>query len=331
MAENGDEEMEISSLSSKFMTPIQRAERLKIRQEYRKLISEVQDKKEEFVKPESGDLLDRVKKANSLFQRVKSTREGALDSRFMALSVSIAGQTTNQLQTDLVAFQPEEFMEKLVTRMDGRYIGEEEDEVHITSEGWENFGQYSSKFFSSVNPVLNVMSGTFEHSALRRRHTQSDPIDNDTGTKTQPQHLTHFEGDRKEATPEEIERVLGVIQQMYEQDPVPIDYFELVVNPDSFGHTIENMFHMAFLVKDGFVRVFLNENQIPVVEPVNQNEEDNTQTEKKCNQVMVSMSMDEWREIIDIYELGGRAPFIEPSEPKSPERANGPSSKRVRS
>jgi len=48
----------------------------------------------------------------------------------------------------------------------------------------------------------------------------------------------------------------------------PIDYFELVTNPDSYGHTVENIFHLAFLVKDGLVKVFLNDNGIPVVELV---------------------------------------------------------------
>ena len=48
----------------------------------------------------------------------------------------------------------------------------------------------------------------------------------------------------------------------------PVDFFELVVNPTSFGHTIENIFHLSFLVKDGLVKIFLNEHELPVVEPV---------------------------------------------------------------
>jgi len=48
----------------------------------------------------------------------------------------------------------------------------------------------------------------------------------------------------------------------------PICFFELVVNPTSFGHTIENIFHLSFLVKDGLVAISLNEHGLPVVEPV---------------------------------------------------------------
>lgn len=68
----------------------------------------------------------------------------------------------------------------------------------------------------------------------------------------------------------------------------PIDYFELVVNPESYSHTIENLFHLSFLVKDGLVRVFLNDNGIPVVEPIvatQGKKQTNKQQEKLSNQV----------------------------------------------
>ena len=41
-----------------------------------------------------------------------------------------------------------------------------------------------------------------------------------------------------------------------------------MVNPKSFGHTVENIFHLSFLVKDGLVKIFLNEAGLPVIEPV---------------------------------------------------------------
>ena len=32
-----------------------------------------------------------------------------------------------------------------------------------------------------------------------------------------------------------------------------MDYFKFVIDPDGFGNTVENMFHISFLVKDGRV------------------------------------------------------------------------------
>ena len=33
-----------------------------------------------------------------------------------------------------------------------------------------------------------------------------------------------------------------------------VDYFKFVIDPDGFGNTVENMFHISFLVQDGMVR-----------------------------------------------------------------------------
>ncbi len=37
------------------------------------------------------------------------------------------------------------------------------------------------------------------------------------------------------------------------------------MDPESFGHTIENMFYVSFLVKDGHCRVFLDDDKLPVI------------------------------------------------------------------
>nr|XP_002132004.1 non-structural maintenance of chromosomes element 4 homolog A [Ciona intestinalis]XP_009862466.1 non-structural maintenance of chromosomes element 4 homolog A [Ciona intestinalis] len=299
-------------------SPQSRARQLQLRQNYRKLIDETQLNKEELVKPDSNGLMENIAKAHQLFKDVNETRGAALDSKFMTLAVTLGAQKTNLLQTDLVAFQPDEFIAKLVTCMGGT-VSEDKDEIDIPENGWNVLGQKTATYFTSLTPALHPLLGAFEAIETGKTNRQATQRNKqkETSTKVQlPKELTNYKDDKKEATPEEIERVLHIINTFYKDDPSPIDYFELVVNPESYGHTIENIFHLAFLVKDGLVKIFLNENGLPVVEPVNVRPDDisprkkGKKAKKANNQVIVSLSMDEWYAIIDAYQLKGKQPYI---------------------
>ncbi|WAR22249.1 EID3-like protein [Mya arenaria] len=81
--------------------------------------------------------------------------------------------------------------------------------------------------------------------------------------------LKTFEGmDEGEATTEEVERVHKILRAHYRKHR-RISYFEFVLNPDSFGHTVENIFHLSFLIKDGWAEMYLDEElQIPMIRPM---------------------------------------------------------------
>jgi hypothetical protein len=44
-----------------------------------------------------------------------------------------------------------------------------------------------------------------------------------------------------------------------------IDLMRFVVNPKSFGQTIENMFYVSFLVRDGRVKIDFDEFDLPAL------------------------------------------------------------------
>jgi Nse4 C-terminal len=46
-------------------------------------------------------------------------------------------------------------------------------------------------------------------------------------------------------------------------------FFRFVIHPDCFGQTVENMFYVSFLVKEGRAKVFVDpDNNLPKICPV---------------------------------------------------------------
>ena len=50
-----------------------------------------------------------------------------------------------------------------------------------------------------------------------------------------------------------VEKIRKLIIRYYKENQKPLDYFKLVLHPKDFGRTIENILHVAFLVRDGLI------------------------------------------------------------------------------
>lgn len=310
-------------------------ERRRIRYQYRELIAETQKNRHDFIRPESTGLYKSLEKADQLFNEVRLTREAVLDSHFLVLASNLGSQQAQQLQTHLVTFDRDTFVQKLITFMGGRNIADviaedDEDEEMPTRRhcpppqlDWKKLGRKACVAFRRT-PDIDFMFGplSMEPPPSRSRQARKAPAEKpDPSKKVTPNQLEKVEA-QEEATTKEVDRLHKILYEntVSGAEVTPVCLFEFIVNPHSFGQTIENLFHLSFLVRDGRAEISLDENGLPQVSYEEMPTEEE-QTQKK--QVVVHLNLAQYKEIIKTFNI--TRPMIPPRPKLNQGNVAGPS------
>ncbi|KAL2260810.1 hypothetical protein VTK26DRAFT_5070 [Humicola hyalothermophila] len=119
--------------------------------------------------------------------------------------------------------------------------------------------------------------------------------------------------------PEEQERAL--MDRHALRSTGGIDLLRFVVNPRSFGQTVENMFYVSFLIREGSVKLDFDKHGLPAIEPVRKDSTADSSRSKAAqrHQAIMSIDMATWRDIIDAFDI--KEPMIphrREEEPQGP-------------
>ncbi|KAK7548079.1 Nse4 C-terminal-domain-containing protein [Phyllosticta citricarpa] len=83
-----------------------------------------------------------------------------------------------------------------------------------------------------------------------------------------------------------------------------LSLFEFFVNPHSFGQTIENIFHICFLVKEGQVAIRNDENGLPTICPADgRGRSEQEAAAAQRFQAVFSLNKSTWKKIILAYDI----------------------------
>ena len=123
------------------------------------------------------------------------------------------------------------------------------------------------QFLSTLTPPLSTLLiysrlGALDVEPLKKRTRNYTPRAKSQKAKaTKPKEIINLE-DEEESTTKDVARVLDALKRECETRG-RIHYFRFLVDPHSFAHTVENMFHFAFLCKDGRAGVTLGRDEQP--------------------------------------------------------------------
>lgn len=108
--------------------------------------------------------------------------------------------------------------------------------------------------------------------------------------------------DKTEEGAEMVARVKRFVTKTCQRTGAPLSYLHAVLDPDSFARSVENAYHLSFLVREGAVSCRVDEEYgLPFIEPVAEQARDVSLSEE--NQFIVSLDMQRWQELLAAFHI----------------------------
>ncbi|KAG8886054.1 hypothetical protein FRB97_007930 [Tulasnella sp. 331] len=295
-----------------------------IREGYRDRLRDIEEQAKDFKTLDVAALTEGVRNADISF--VRAPQEALLDSRLLTTVSHLSAAKAKDLKHDGGGFDTDDFISKLKSFLGGNRIdvqADDDDEDAADREielSWDKLG-WKALGRSRRGLGLDFMLGPLDIEAKQRVQKQRVKAEKIADEEVRPQQVSAEElNARDEAETSKIVADLGLFLQTLKE---PINLFELIVNPDSFAQSVENLFYVSFLVRLGEVAIDLNDDDIATVfacePPSAQDFEDGV----KKNQSMWEFDEETWKLAIETFNI--TKPFIKtrPIPPESSYRFYG--------
>ncbi|KDQ57759.1 hypothetical protein JAAARDRAFT_47608 [Jaapia argillacea MUCL 33604] len=265
------------------------------------------------------ELARKVKKADRIFRDVKAPQEATLDSHFLVMASNIGAQKARAMKSGTGGLDLEEFVAKLITFMGGRTTAEDQipddsDEEHAEDGDapldWEKIGRKALAKSRRV-PVMDFMLGPLSIEQKKRTVTKRAKLEKNKEEERKPQEIREEDITRSEN--ETTKNVVQIEKLLSEQDG-SINMFRFIINPDDFGQSVENLFHLSFLIRDGKCVLETNQEGEPMIFVCEPPSEEDYAAGLKKRQIVMEFDMATWRAAIEAFDI--RESII-PQRPKA--------------
>lgn len=294
-------------------------ERQEVRLGYRQVLASADANREELYDPTSVALSGTVDAANELFIRVHHPREAVLDSELMAKVGACGSEQVLRLQATRRGFDVIGFVDRLKA---------------ITSpspvERWAELGRFVQNQWKTV-PAMDFMFGPIAVEPVASSDQQQGPktrkprrAQRESAEAQKPDDVTKLCESTETETASRVNDIFRIIQSLPSQQA---DLWRLVTDPKSFGQTVENLFYVSFLVKEGRASIRKADGggggTIVIKKEDPPKKEDLDSGKAKRKQCMMTIDWKSWKKLAEKY--GEEEPIVPHREP-APETTVTPSS-----
>ncbi|KAG8213635.1 Nse4 C-terminal-domain-containing protein [Butyriboletus roseoflavus] len=277
------------------------AEKRDIRKKYRLLEKRTGD----HMRPQdhdAEDLAGQVAQADQLFSKVKNPTEATLDSTVLRNVSSISAQKARAMKLGSAAFDMDDFVSKLISYMGGRQrFEDEEDEMQVVEVGaldWDKIGRKALAKSRRV-PVTGFMLGPLSTEQKKRGPIKRQKQEKAQAEERRPQEIK--EEDIKRSDNETTKNVLKIKDIL--ENTGPINVFKFIVNPNDFAQSVENLFYLSFVIRDGECAFEINDDGEPIVMRCEQPTMDERAAGVHARQIVMEFDMATWKRAIEVWNI----------------------------
>lgn len=281
-----------------------------LRRHLHKLLHDTKERQHELASDPSK-LLAQMQEANSLIVRVNRPTDASLDSEVMNLlahgGLEIIRKTA---QGSMVKYNVDDYVRRLKHRyvQDQDFQGDDEDDV-ARPVLWDMLGREQFGTWFRTAPASFHMLGPMDAAPTAKRravaNAQRKTRRRVTGDGVRPDETNNLEDVLKnsdEAGKETDRNMTEMWKILGEQPQGKACMIELCINHDSFSQTIENIFTLSFLVRDGRVSLSKSPEGIVVTKVSSGGASQQQQQGKERVQFVMALSMGEWMEWKDLVD-----------------------------
>ncbi|KDN50373.1 hypothetical protein K437DRAFT_255077 [Tilletiaria anomala UBC 951] len=331
-------------------------EKREVRAKYRELQAGLENKRQEgMANIDFEQLNEIVKDTNRLYEKVKAPAEGVLDSRLLMNVADMGHALAKSLRTETSGFDLDDYINKVALYINtggaramdasGRGKGRgsngrqrrrataagsdvddeddsEDDEIEVADDWqWDKLGRTAARW-SRRAPMMDFLNGPLKSEYNKRQVQRRQKIDR-AAVVERPQELG--EGDIEKSANETTKQVMTIHKLLRDQGADGVSMFDFAIDPKSFGNTVENLFYISFLIRDGKTQLVMpgeesNANgvvpKLRVREPA---EEEDYVAGLRKQQIVLELDMDTWKGLIETHNL---TRCIIPTRRNEPPRGN---------
>lgn len=178
------------------------------------------------------------------------------------------------------------------------------DRFRMNSSAIALFGKKWSKAFNHV-PACHFVLGALKNDVVGeepRKRVVKRPASQKAKEKGATKTANIGKSQTVEALTDKYVKITKkALEDNYAKKKKPLCYFSFVIDPDSFCKTVENMFHVSFLVKQRVAVLAIGGNGMPTIEPYtgedSDSDEEGESTGFGMDQAVIDICQADWYEL----------------------------------